>query len=168
MTKKTELSAAERDLKAFLSEAAERFKPDATMLAARIDAAIQRYTATSTTQRFNAPAALMIQQLQRLILQGWRYDISIPQSVYLAGSSGNMSITLRKPMELVDKDIADLKRQVEDAYHDELAAAMECEVDKLVQDAADEAKRRAEEVAAAESDAMRQQLRDMLLTGATA
>lgn len=164
-TKRQVLRAAESDLQAFLSEAAKRFRPDVAVLAARIDTAIQRYTATSTFQRFNAAAPLGIQQLQERTLEGWRYDISLPQSVYVAGK-GNISITLRKPMELVEKEIADLKRQVEDAYHDELAAAMEREVDKLVQDATNEAKRRAEEVAAAESDAMRQRLRDMLLTGA--
>ena len=108
-----------------------------------------------------------MQQLQERILEGWRYDIGIPQSVYLAGT-GNMSITLRKPAELVEQEITDLKRQVEDSYHNELAAAIEREVDKLVQDAADEAQRRAEEAAAAERDAMRQRLKDMLLTGATA
>lgn len=78
-----------------------------------------------------------------------------------------MSITLRKPGLMVEQEIADLKRQVEDTYHNELAAAMEREVDKLVQDAADEALRLAEEAAAAEHDAMRQRLRDMLLNGAT-
>ncbi|HIG8658007.1 TPA: hypothetical protein ACYESW_004127 [Klebsiella pneumoniae] len=56
---------------------------------------------------------------------------------------------------------------MEDAYHNELAAAIEREVDKLVQDAANEAQQRAEEAAAAEHDAMRQRLRDMLLNGAT-
>lgn len=166
-TKRQAQKAAEGDLQAFLSEAAERFKPDATVLAARIDTAVQRYKATSTTQKFNAPAALAMQQLQERILEGWRYDIGIPQSVYLAGT-GNMSITLRKPAELVEREIADLKRQVEDAYHNELAAALEREVDKLVQDAADEAQRRTEEAVAAERDVMRQRLRDMLLTGATA
>ncbi len=64
------------------------------------------------------------------------------------------------------EEIADLKRQVEDAYHNELAAALEREVDKLIQDAANEAQRRAEEAAAAERDAMRQRMRDMLLTRA--
>jgi len=167
MTKKTEHSAAEGDLKAFLSEASERFKPDATVLAARIDIAIKRHTATSTTQKFNAPAPLAIQQLQERILQGWRYDIGIPQSVFLAGSSGNMAITLRKPESMVEQEIADLKRQVEDAYHNELTTALEREVERLVQDAANEAQRRAEEAAAAERDAMRQRLRNMLLTGAT-
>lgn len=166
MTKKTAHSAADSDLQAFLSEAAERFKPDANALAARMDTAIQRYTATSTTQRFNAPAALAIQQLQERILAGWRYDIGIPQSVYLAGT-GNMSITLRKPESLVEQEITDLKRKVEESYHNELAAAMEREVDKLVQDAANEAQRLAEEAASAERDAMRQRLRNMLLTGAT-
>ncbi|WP_064757916.1 hypothetical protein, partial [Klebsiella pneumoniae] len=152
----------------FLSEAAERFKPDATVLAARIDTAVQRYTATSRTQRFNAPAVLAMQQLQDRILEGWRYDIGIPQSVYLAGSSGNMAITLRKPESLMEQEIADLKRQIEDAYHNELAAAMEREVDMLVQDAANEAQQRAEETAATERDAMRKLLRNMLLTEATA
>ncbi|HBR8101134.1 MULTISPECIES: hypothetical protein [Klebsiella/Raoultella group] len=166
MTKKTAQSAAESDLQAFLSEAADRFKPDATVLAARINTAVQRYKVTSTTQRFNAAAPLAIQQLQERILEGWRYDIGIPQSVYVAGT-GNMSITLRKPAELVEQEIADLKRQVEEGYHNELAAAMEREVDKLVQDAANEAQRRAEEAAAAERDAMRQRLRDILLSGAT-
>lgn len=168
MTKKTGQNAAESVLQAFLSEAAERFKPDAAVLAARIDTAVQRYTATSRTQRFNAPAALAMQQLQDRILEGWRYDIGIPQSVYLAGSSGNMAITLRKPESLMEQEIADLKRQVEDAYHNELAAAMEREVDMLVQDAANEAQQRAEEAAAKEQDAMRKLLRDMLLTGETA
>ena len=166
MTKKTAQSAAESDLQAFLSEAADRFKPDATVLAARINTAVQRYEVTSTTQRFNAAAPLAIQQLQERILEGWRYDIGIPQSVYVAGT-GNMSITLRKPAELVEREIAGLKRQVEDAYHNELANAMEREVERLVQDAANEAQRRAEEAAAAERDAMHQRLKDMLLTGAT-
>ena len=165
-TKRQAQRAAESDLQAFLNEAADRFKPDAAVLAARIDHAVQRQTATSTTQRFNAAAPLAIQQLQERILEGWRYDIGIPQSVYIAGT-GNMSITLRKPAELVEQERADLKRQVEDTYHNELAAAIEREVDKLVQDAADEAQRRAEEAAAAERDAMRQRLKDMLLTGAT-
>lgn len=137
------------------------------MLAARIDIAVKRHNATSTTQKFNAPAALAMQQLQERILEGWRYDIGIPQSVYLSGT-GNMSVTLRKPASLVEQEIADLKRQVEEGYHNELAAEMEREVDKLVQDAADEAQHRAEEAAAAERDAMRQRLRDMLLTGAIA
>ncbi|HCD5319757.1 TPA: hypothetical protein ND549_000998 [Klebsiella michiganensis] len=167
MTKNTIQRAADSDLKAFMTEAADRFKPDAAVLAARIDTAVQRYEVTSTTQRFNAPAPLAMQQLQEWILEGWRYDIGIPQSVYVAGT-GNMSITLRKPAELVEQEIADLKRQVEEGYHNELAAAMEREVDKLVQDAANEAQRRAEEAAASELDDMRQRLRDMLLAGATA
>ncbi|HBQ6734552.1 TPA: hypothetical protein L8N95_002489 [Klebsiella pneumoniae] len=167
MTKKTAQSTAESDLQAFMTEAAARYKPDAAVLAARIDIAVKRHNANSTAQKFNAPAALAIQQLQERILEGWRYDIGIPQSVYLAGT-GNMSITLRKPAELVEREIADLKRQVEDAYHNELAAALEREVDKLVQDAANEAQRRAEEATAAERDAMRQRLRNMLLTGVTA
>lgn len=166
-TKRQAQRATESDLQAFMNDASDRFKPDAAVLAARIDTAVQRYEVTSTTQRFNAPAPLAIQQLQERILEGWRYDIGIPQSVYLAGT-GNMSITLRKPAELVEQEITDLKRQVEDSYHNELAAAIEREVDKLVQDAADEAQRRAEEAAAAERDAMRQRLKDMLLTGATA
>ncbi|GEM_PF-1556637 len=166
-TKRQAKRAADSDLQAFMTEAAARFKPDAAVLAARIETAIQRYTATSTTQRFHAPAPLAMQQLQERILEGWRYDIGIPQSVYLTGT-GNMSITLRKPAELVEREIADLKRQVEDTYHNELAAALEREVEKLVQDAADEARRRTEEAAAAERDAMRQRLKDMLLSGVTA
>ncbi|UKY36965.1 hypothetical protein [Pantoea dispersa] len=166
-TKRQSQKAAESDLQAFLSEAAERFKPDANALAARMDTAIQRYTATSTTQRFNAPAALAMQQLQERILEGWRYDIGIPQSVYLAGSTGIISITLRKPAELVEHEITDLKRQVEDEYHRELANGLERELDRLVQDAANETQRRAEEAAAAEREAMRHRLKDMLLAGAT-
>lgn len=139
-TKRQAHRAAESDLQAFLNEAADRFKPDAGVLAQRIETAVQRYTATNTTQRFNAPAPLAMQQLQERILEGWRYDIGIPQSVYVAGT-GNMSITLRKPASLVQQEITDLKRQVEEGYHNEAAAA--------------------------ERDAMRQRLRDMLLTGAT-
>lgn len=164
-TKRQAEKATDDALNTFLSEASERFKPNAEILAQRVAVAVQRYMAANTTQRFNAPVALMMQQLQERILDGWRYDIGIPQSVYVAGT-GNMSITLRKPMELVEKEIADLKRQVEDAYHNELAAALEREVDKLIQDAANEAQHRAEEAAAAERDAMRQRMRDMLLTRA--
>lgn len=58
MTKKTAHSAADSDLQAFLSETADRFNPDAAVLAARIDIAVKRHNATSTTQKFNAPAAL--------------------------------------------------------------------------------------------------------------
>ena len=167
-TKRQAQRAAESDLQAFLNEAADRFKPDAAVLATRIETAVQRYEVTSTTQRFNAPAPLAMQQLQERILDGWRYDINIPQSVYLAGSTGNISITLRKPESLIEQEVADLKCQVEDTYHNELAAALEREVDKLVQDAAEEAQHRAEEAAAAEHDTMRQRLRDMLLNGAIA
>ncbi|VUT06820.1 MULTISPECIES: hypothetical protein [Klebsiella/Raoultella group] len=166
-TKRQAQRAAENDLQAFMTEAAARYKPDAAVLAARINTAVQRYEVTSTIQRFNAAAPLAIQQLQERILEGWRYDLGIPQSVYVAGT-GNMSITLRKPAELVEREIADLKWQVEDAYHNELSATLEREVDKLVQDAANEAQRRAEEAAAAERDAMRQRLRNMLLTGVSA
>ncbi|HDH7833651.1 hypothetical protein [Klebsiella pneumoniae] len=164
-TKRQAEKATDDALNTFLSEASERFKPNAEILAQRVAVAVQRYMAANTTQRFNAPVALMMQQLQERILDGWRYDIGIPQSVYVAGT-GNMSITLRKPMELVEKEIADLKRQIEDTYHNELAAALEREVDKLIQDAANEAQHRAEEAAAAERDAMRQRMRDMLLTRA--
>ncbi|EOW2689359.1 hypothetical protein ACOVH1_002545 [Klebsiella pneumoniae] len=164
-TKRLAEKATDDALNTFLSEASERFKPNAEILAQRVAVAVQRYMAANTTQRFNAPVALMMQQLQERFLDGWRYDIGIPQSVYVAGT-GNMSITLRKPMELVEKEIADLKRQIEDTYHNELAAALEREVDKLIQDAANEAQHRAEEAAAAERDAMRQRMRDMLLTRA--
>ncbi len=44
-TKRQAQRAAESDLQAFLNEAADRFKPDAAVLAARIDTAVQRYTA---------------------------------------------------------------------------------------------------------------------------
>ncbi|MDV1094185.1 hypothetical protein RZQ20_18110 [Raoultella ornithinolytica] len=37
MTKKTAQSTAESDLQAFMTEAAARYKPDAAVLAARID-----------------------------------------------------------------------------------------------------------------------------------
>ena len=121
MTKKTAHRAAESDLQAFMNDAADRFKPDAAVLAARIDTAVQRYEVTSTTQRFNAPAPLAMQQLQERILEGWRYDIGIPQSVYVAGT-GNMSITLRKPASLVEQEIADLKRQVEEGYQGSVPA----------------------------------------------
>lgn len=167
MTKKTAIKAIDDTLQTFLNEAAERFKPDATVLQAQIQNAIQRYNLTHTTQRFHATAPLLIQQMQEMILDSWRYDIEIPQSVYIAGGTGNMSITMRKPASLIEQEISVLKRQVEDAYHNALANAMELEVDSLIQDAADEALRRTEESAAAERDAMRQRLKDMLLAGAT-
>ena len=45
---------------------------------------------------------------------------------------------------------------------------MKREIDKLTHEAAEEAQRLAEEAVAAERDAMRQRLREMLLTGASA
>jgi hypothetical protein len=49
ITKRQAQRAAESDLQAFMTEAAARFKPDAAVLAARIETAVQRYTASSTT-----------------------------------------------------------------------------------------------------------------------
>ncbi|SLK19641.1 hypothetical protein SAMN03159434_11833 [Enterobacter sp. NFR05] len=165
-TKRQAQRAADSDLQAFLNEATERFRPDAAVLAARIDTVVQRYMAMNTTQRFDGPAPLAMLLMQEKILDGWRYNINIPQSVHIT-ATGNMSVTLRKPAELVEQEVSDLKRQVEAAYHNELANTMEREIDQLVQDAAKEAQRHTEEAAAAERDAMRQRLKDMLLTGAS-
>ncbi|WP_413499914.1 hypothetical protein [Buttiauxella gaviniae] len=165
-TKQKAHSATDDVLQAFLREAAERFKPDAAVLQQRIDTATQRYLLTNTTQRFHAPAPLLIQQMQEKILDGWRYDINIPQSVYMAGSGG-MSVTMRKPEEMIEKELTTLRQQVENSYLDELTTAMECEVERLVQDAAEDARLRTEQQAAAEQAAMRERLRNML-TGAPA
>lgn len=60
------------------------------------------------------------------------------------------------------------KRQAQRAAESDLQAFLNEAADRFKPDAANEAQRRADEAAAAERDAMRQRLRDMLLTGATA
>ena len=84
----------------------------------------------------------------------------------MAGSGG-MSVTMRKPEEMIEKELTTLRQQVENSYLDELTTAMECEVERLVQDAAEDARLRTEQQAAAEQAAMRERLRNML-TGAPA
>ena len=106
-------------------------------------------------------------QVQDLILAGYRYDMSAPQAAYLIGNTGNVSIVLRKPESLIEQELMDLKDQVEKEYAAELTTAMESEIESLIQSAASESQQRAMDSAIKEQEAIKQRLTNMLLHGVT-
>lgn len=164
-TKKQAQKPVDRDLQVFLDTITEKYKINADILAERTSIAVERYLITSTTQRFSSSLPLLMNQIQDLILAGYRYDMSVPQAVYLIGNTGNVSIVLRKPEPLIEKELADLKGQVEKEYAGELTRAMESEVETLMQNAAMESQQRAMDAALKEQEAIKQRLTNMLLQG---
>jgi hypothetical protein len=74
-------------------------------------------------------------------------------------------VTLIKPDELVAQELKALRVKTSEAYHNELIDAMELEIDELIAEAAEDARRQAEEQAIANQSAMRGQLRNLLKQG---
>lgn len=79
-----------------------------------------------------------------------------------------ISVTLQKPAPLIETELDELRSKASDAYNDELFTAMEREIDVLMQQAAEDSLRKAEEQAEAEQAAMRDRLRSLLNGGAKA
>ncbi|EIM37076.1 hypothetical protein PGS1_07235 [Enterobacter cloacae subsp. cloacae GS1] len=99
-------------------------------------------------------------KFQSLILEGWRFQLAGPASVIANPSM--ISVTLQKPAPLVEAELKELRSKASDSYTNELFTAMEREIDELIQQAAEDAQRKAEEQATAEQAAMRDRLRSLL------
>lgn len=77
-----------------------------------------------------------------------------------------ISVTLQKPAPLIEMELKELRSKASDAYSNELFTAMESEIDVLMQQAAEDSQRKAEEQAEAEQAEMRDRLRSLLNVGA--
>lgn len=71
--KKKPQTSIEPDLQAYLDQIAANHQPDQKALQHRIDNAIIRYDATQRVQKFSDKPALLIDKLQQLTIDGWRY-----------------------------------------------------------------------------------------------
>jgi len=166
-TKNKAQNLVDSDLQAFLHATAEKYKPNADVLAERTSIAVERHILTSTTRRLSSPLPLLMNQIQDLILDGYRYDMQVQQAACLIGNTGHASVVLRKPESLIEQELAGLKVQVEKTYARELATAMEREIETLMQNAAIESQQRAMDAAIKEKEAIKQRLTNMLLQGVT-
>ncbi|EMD1305326.1 hypothetical protein OS397_005552 [Serratia marcescens] len=152
------------ELKTFFEEIKQAYQPDPNELQRRIDEALTRYDATQKVQRFSERPPMLMTKLEELILSGWRFDISIPNPVQ--ASPTFMSVALRKPTELIEKEIGVVRQQEVERYQAELSVALEHEIDALTAQAANDAEVKAQEQAIIEQHAMRERIR-AFLTNAT-
>lgn len=159
-TKKNTLNTISPELQCFIDEIAARYQPDPEALRRRIESAEVYY---NRTQRFADNPALLMDNFQSLIKDGWRFDLHTPMAVMSNNSA--ISITLIKPDELVVQELETLRVKTSEAYHTELIDAMELEIDALIAEAAEDARRQAEEQSIANQSAMRGQLRNLLKQG---
>lgn len=74
-----------------------------------------------------------------------------------------ISVTLQKPAPLIETELKELRSKASDSYTNELFSGMEREIDELMQQAAVDSQRKAEEQAEAEQAAMRDRLRTLLI-----
>ncbi|EKL1154884.1 MULTISPECIES: hypothetical protein [Klebsiella] len=164
MTTKKELSnQIDPELQIFIDKIAAKYQPNPEVLQRRIENAEARY---NKFQNFADIPARLVDRLQALILDGWRFHLSGPASV-LANSS-MISVTLQKPAPLIETELKELRSKASDSYTNELFSGMEREIDELMQQAAEDSQRKAEKQAEAEQAAMRDRLRSLLSGGAKA
>lgn len=156
-TKKSTQNAISPELQSFIDEIAARYQPDPEALHRRIENAEARY---NRYQNFTDIPARLVDKLQSLILEGWRFHLAGPASVIANPSI--ISVTLQKPAPQIEAELKELRSKASDSYTNELFAAMEREIDELIQQAAEDAQRKAEEQATAEQAAMRDRLRSLL------
>ncbi|WP_368749022.1 hypothetical protein [Enterobacter hormaechei] len=162
-TKKSTQNAISPELQFFIDEIAARYQPDLETQHRRIENAEARY---NRYQNFTDIPARLVDKFQSLILEGWRFHLAGPASVI--ANSSMISVTLQKPAPLIETELEELRSKVSDAYNDELFTAMEREIDLLMQQAAEDSQRKAEEQAEAEQAAMRDRLRSLLNGGTKA
>lgn len=159
MTTKKKLSnQIDPELQIFIDKIAAKYQPNPEVLQRRIENAEARY---NKFQNFADIPARMVDRLQALILDGWRFHLSGPASV-LANPS-MISVTLQKPAPLIETELKELRSKASDSYTNELFSGMEREIDELMQQAAVDSQRKAEEQAEAEQAAMRDRLRTLLI-----
>ncbi|WP_410734074.1 hypothetical protein [Citrobacter freundii] len=159
MTTKKKLSnQIDPELQIFIDKIAAKYQPNPEVLQRRIENAEARY---NKFQNFADIPARLVDRLQALILDGWRFHLSGPVSV-LANPS-MISVTLQKPAPLIETELKELRSKASDSYTNELFSGMEREIDELMQQAAVDSQRKAEEQAEAEQAAMRDRLRTLLI-----
>ena len=163
MTTKKKLSnQITPELQSFIDKIAAKYQPNAEVLQRRIDNAEARY---NRYQQFSDIPARLVSTLQKLILEGWRFCPGANASVF--ANAAMVSVTLQKPAQLIAAELKELRSKASDSYTNELFSAMEREIDELMQQAAEDSQRKAEDQAEAEQAAMRDRLRT-LLNGAKA
>ena len=158
MTTKKKLSnQIDPELQTFIDKIAAKYQPIPEVLQRRIENAEARY---NRYQNFADIPARLVDKFQSLILEDWRFQLAGPASVIANPSM--ISVTLQKPAPLVEAELKELRSKASDSYTNELFTAMEREIDELIQQAAEDAQRKAEEQATAEQAAMRDRLRSLL------
>ncbi|HDR2678491.1 TPA: hypothetical protein QCJ48_001187 [Enterobacter mori] len=156
-TKKKQFNQIDPELQTFIDKIAAKYQPIPEVLQRRIENAEARY---NRYQNFADIPARLVDKFQSLILEGWRFQLAGPAAVIANPSM--ISVTLQKPLPLIEAELKELRSKASDSYTNELFAAMEREIDELIQQAAEDAQRKAEEQATAEQAAMRDRLRSLL------
>ena len=156
-TKKKPQPQISPELQTYLNNIAAKYKPNSEVLQRHIDNAEARY---SRTQQYSDIPTRLVDKLQTLILDGWRFRPAANSSVFATASM--ISVILHKPEAMIEEELIALRSRVSDAYHDQLFAAMEREIDELMHEAAQDAQLKATQQATAEEAAMRDQLRTAL------
>ncbi|HEP0853362.1 TPA: hypothetical protein QIX50_000870 [Enterobacter asburiae] len=156
-TKKKQFNQIDPELQTFIDKIAAKYQPIPEVLQRRIENAEARY---NRYQNFADIPARLVDKFQSLILEGWRFQLAGPAAVIANPSM--ISVTLQKPVPLIEAELKELRSKASDSYTNELFAAMEREIDELIQQAAEDAQRKAEEQATAEQAAMRDRLRSLL------
>lgn len=159
-TKKKHQNTISPELQHFIDAIAAKYQPDPEALSRRIENAKARYI---STQQFTDNPARLVDRFQNLILDGWRFRLNTSAAVL--SNPAMISVTLHKPDSLIEQELASLRNKVTEDYHTSLFDAMEAEIEQLMNDASDDVKRRAEEQAAVDVSAMKQQLRSLLTQG---
>jgi len=155
-TKKTRNNISP-ELQTYLDNIAAKHQPDPEVLQLRIENAEARY---NRTQQFSDIPARLVDKLQTLILEGWRYRPAANASVL--ANTAMIAVHLHKPEAMIEEELKVLRSKVSSAYSDELFSAMEAEIDELMKQAAEDARQKAQAEAIAEEAAMRDQLRSLL------
>lgn len=156
-TKKNTQTSLSPELQNYLDKIAAKYQPDPEVLQLQIASAEARYP---RTQQFSDIPARLVDKLQSLILDGWRFCPSANSSVL--SNASMIAVTLHKPESIIEEELKVLRSRISDAYHDQLFALMEREIDELMHEAAQDAQQKAVLQAAAEEAAMRDQLRAVL------
>ncbi len=156
-TKKKPQNQISPELQTYLDNIAAKYQPDVEVLQRQIASAEARY---QRTQQFSDIPTRLVDKLQTLILDGWRFCPSANSSVL--SNAAMIAVTLHKPESVIEEELKVLRSRVSDQYSDQLFALMEREIDELMHEAAQDAQLKAAQQAAAEEAAMRDQLRASL------
>lgn len=145
------------ELQTYLDNIAAKHQPDPEVLQLRIENAEARY---NRTQQFSDIPARLVDKLQTLILEGWRYRPAVNASVL--ANTAMIAVYLHKPEAMIEEELKALRSKVSRAYSDELFSTMEVEIDELMKQAAEDARQKAQAETVAKEAAMRDQLRSLL------